>query len=345
MGPAIATSIILNSSLNEDFELIHIKTNINDSVSSMGRFSLGKAFRNLGLYFKLFGKCIGKRPKLVLIPISQTTMGFLKDAPYIWIGWITGRRVLLQLRGSNWKNWLETASPLTRWYVRLTCKRAKGVIVLGTNLRHLFESIFPEDRIYVVPNGGNYSLPDASSNNKVRILYLANYLPTKGFDLFLTALSRVKERNYVVESFGAWDNPDFEATCRGLIEQHNLPVVVNGPVWGEEKLRVLASADLFVFIPQHPEGHPWVIVEAMAAGLPIISTDQGAIIESVVHGKNGLIVPDSDAEATAKALNKLIDDTLLREQMGKASRLHYLNNFTEEKMVEHLRSTFKRVIG
>jgi len=67
-------------------------------------------------------------------------------------------------------------------------------------------------------------------------------------------------------------------------------VHVVGPVVGTQKFELLSSSDIFVFPTYYPpEGHPWVIVEALAAGLPIISTDQGAITESVFHGvrKNG----------------------------------------------------------
>ena len=345
MGPAIATSIILNSDLNKDFELIHLKTNINDSISTMGRFNFKKGFKSIGLYFKLFGICVIQRPKLVLIPVSQTTMGFIKDAIYIWTAWITGRKVLLQLRGSNWKNWQESSPGLVRWYTRLTCKRAKGVIVLGKNLVHLFEDIFPEDRIHVVSNGADFNYPPKIKQETTTLLYLANYIPTKGFDLFLESLCKVSNKDYRVVSHGAWDNPEYERKCKAIIEKNGLPVEVNGPVAGNEKLNCFAHADAFVFIPQHPEGHPWVIVEAMAARLPIISTDQGAIIESVIHEKNGFIVPKGDLEATSQSINTLISNADLREEMGKASRKQYESHFTEEKMVENLKRTFNKVIG
>lgn len=345
MGPAIATSIILNSDLNSDFDITHLKTNINGSISTMGRFNFGKAFRSIGLYFSLFVKCVSNRPKLVLIPISQTTMGFVKDAIYIWTAWITGRKILLQLRGSNWKNWQNSTSGFVRWYTRFTCRRTKGVVVLGNNLVHLFEDVFPRERIYVVPNGANFDYPTKVENKKPKLLYLANYIPTKGFDLFLKSLCHLPNKDYQVVSYGAWDNPNYKEKCKSIIEDNQLPVEVNGPIAGDEKLKCFANADAFVFIPQHPEGHPWVIVEAMAAGLPIVSTDEGAIVESVIHQENGFIVPHGDDGATSEVINKLISDPILRGTMGKSSRLKYETLFTEEKMVENLKKTFNSVIG
>ena len=93
-----------------------------------------------------------------------------------------------------------------------------------------------------------------------------------------------------------------------------------------------------------PEGHPWVIVEAMAAGLPIISTDQGAITESVVDGVNGFIVEKRNPTAIAEKIITLIDDTHLRHKMGKASRIFYEEKFTEKHLVENFKTCFYAVI-
>ena len=81
------------------------------------------------------------------------------------------------------------------------------------------------------------------------------------------------------------------------------------------------------------EGHPWVIVEAMAAGLPIITTDQGCISESVINGKNGFIIPKRDPDAVTEKLIYLIEHPEIREKMGQKSRELYESNFTQEHFV------------
>jgi glycosyltransferase involved in cell wall biosynthesis len=94
-----------------------------------------------------------------------------------------------------------------------------------------------------------------------------------------------------------------------------------------------------------PEGHPWVLVEAMAAGLPIISTDQGAITESVIDGVNGFIVDSNNPLQIAEKLEYLMDHPEIREKMGKESRRLYEENFTEEKMIEKLKDVFNTVLN
>jgi glycosyltransferase involved in cell wall biosynthesis len=116
------------------------------------------------------------------------------------------------------------------------------------------------------------------------------------------------------------------------------------PIHGDLKIRTLSEADVFIFAPNAPEGHPWVIVEAMAAGLPIITTDQGAITESVIDGENGFIVPIKNPAAISDKLKILIENKTIREQMGYRSRELYEQNLTEEKMVERLQSVLNKVL-
>lgn len=351
MGPAIATKIILDSKLNDDFELVHLDTTINREIATMGSWSLAKSWRNFALYFKLAGKIIKHRPKLVLIPISQTTMGFLKDALFILISVFLVRKVLVQLRGSNFKNWQAKAGGMTRMFVKFVLSCASGVIVLGDNLRHLFEDHFLPHQIHVVPNGRQFSqllVPhDYEPPKELSVLYFANFLPSKGFEDVLNAVRILQERKvsgYKLYSAGSWDNEEYETRCRNLIAEHNLPVEIYPPIGGSAKSAMFTNSHIFVFPPVMPEGHPWVVVEAMASSLPIISTDQGAIVESVLDGHNGYIVAPNAPEQIADKLEALIQNDELRKRMSDNSWDHYKANFTEAKMVENLRNVFYKMI-
>ena len=97
------------------------------------------------------------------------------------------------------------------------------------------------------------------------------------------------------------------------------------------------EADVFVFPTYYPfEGHPWVIVEAMAAALPIITTNQGCIKETVIDGKNGFIIPKKDPDAIAEKIICFITHPELRETMGNMSRKLYEENFTEKHFVQRM---------
>ena len=143
---------------------------------------------------------------------------------------------------------------------------------------------------------------------------------------------------------GSWSDSDFEKHCKSIVERNEIPVTFHSSKSGYDKLQILADADIFVFPPKTPEGHPWVIVEAMAAGLPIISTDQGAIAESVQNGINGFIVEPGNPEEIANKISLLISHPEIRLAMGRESRMVYEANFTEEKMVERLSNVFNKIL-
>lgn len=346
MGPAIATQIILNSGLKESFNLIHFDTRINTDVSTMGRWSFGKLYKTLKHYQEFKKLVKATQPQIILVPISQTTMGFYKDARFIFIG-AKYAKVVVQLRGSNFKNWLSDAGASTNHFVRKTLKKCAGVIVLGNNLKHLFEDYFSDEQIFVVPNGADYQLK-TSKAEELNVLYLANFLPSKSFDDVLKALVILKEKgitDFKFKAAGAWDNEVFKQQCLAIIEENQLTnVELLPPQSGEAKMQLFADASVFVFCPKMPEGHPWVVVEAMANSLPIIATNQGAIVESVIDGKNGFIVSAESPAAIAEKLELLINDVELRKQFSEYSKQHYLAHFTEKKMVDNLSKTFKRTL-
>jgi len=110
-------------------------------------------------------------------------------------------------------------------------------------------------------------------------------------------------------------------------------------------LKILKNSDIFIFTPKEPEGHPWVIVEALAAGLPIISADQGAITESVHNKVNGFIVDPINITQITSRLQYLIDNEAERIIMANQSREIYLKYFTQKIMVDKLKTVFETVIN
>jgi glycosyltransferase involved in cell wall biosynthesis len=347
IGPSIATEIILKSSLNNYFELIHLDTKINNEIRSFGRWNLGKVLRNISIYFKMISLVRKTKPDVVLIPISQTTTGFFKDSLFILIAKLFNRKIIVQLRGSNFKTWVSHSSSINRWYVKQILNKTKGIIVLGNKLKYLFEDYYPGSKIFVVPNGADYNIPKRNKSNEIKILYLSNLLASKGIeDVFkaIEILNNKTDIKFSIDVIGEWYNEHDKKICLSIKENNQLPIHIHSSKGVKEKFQYLADADIFLFPPREPEGHPWSIVEAMSAGLPIISTDMGAITESVMDGVSGFIVESKHPEQIAEKLELLMKDTELRNKMGEASRSLYLANFTETRMMERLTAVFNEII-
>ena len=351
MGPSMATEIILNSSLNNEFELIHMDTSDHRDLKFLSKFDYENVSLALKQYTKLIYLILTKRPDIVYIPISQTTLGYLRDVPFIIISKVFGRKVVCHLRGGYFHKWYESTNSMMRWIVRCTHSLVDGQIVLGEKLKWLFNNIIPEKKIFVVPNGRDFEFSFNSNKeaNKVKILYLSNLIRTKGVLDVLLAVPEVYKIHKNIEFIFAGSERDTEVKKeidQFLYKNGYLPVRFIGPIHGKEKYSLYEISDIFTFPTYYiMEGHPWVIIEAMAAGLPIITTNHAAITESVKDGVNGFIVEKQNPKQIAEKIIYLIENPDIRKKMGEASRRLYLENFTEEKMVERMKKAFEYVLA
>lgn len=351
MGPTVATEILLRSRLRELFDLIHLDTSDHRDLSTLGAIDFGNIYLAIKHYAVMLWLLITKRPGLVYIPVSQTTIGYLRDSVFILIAALFRRKVVCHLRGGNFKNWLDSTGAIMRRYVSVVHSLVDGQIVLGERLKSLFEGLLPSHRIFVVPNGRNFDKFSLKreGNDGITVLYLANFIREKGVLDVLHAVPQVHQScpDVVFRFAGNWNDPVVKREFMAFLRDHpDLPVEVVGPVSGAAKNDMLGSADIFVFPSYYPaEGHPWVIVEAMAAALPVISTDQGAIAEYVQDGINGFIIGKRDPFHIATSIILLASDRDKRERMGRDSRRLYEESLTEASLVERMAHVFHEVLA
>jgi glycosyltransferase involved in cell wall biosynthesis len=199
----------------------------------------------------------------------------------------------------------------------------------------------PDERIAVVHPGIDVarwdvarSAPPASA--PLRILFVGNFVWRKGLRTLLSALPLVGRP------------VELHVVTGDEIEPPDASVVVHrGLTPGSEELRRrFAEADVFAF-PTGADAVPWVVAEAMAAGLPVVASDVAAIPEML--GASGLAVPRDDAAALAAALRDLADDPDRRAALGAAARARAHERFAQERqlgrIVEVLRTACERHRG
>ncbi|MFN2489611.1 MAG: glycosyltransferase [Actinomycetota bacterium] len=127
-------------------------------------------------------------------------------------------------------------------------------------------------------------------------------------------------------------------------------VSLPGPCPRDRLVPIYQRADIFALTPfVTPEGDrdgiPNALLEAMACGLPVVTSGAGGIRELVTDGVNGLIVKSRDAEAIATTLAALLDDAPLRERLGSAARRTVVERFDAFEHVEELAALFRSVRG
>ena len=178
----------------------------------------------------------------------------------------------------------------------------------------------------------------------VNLFFLSNLIPSKGVYVLLDACRILKERGhgFVCRFVGGETKEMDRATFEAEVQRRGLEGMVRyeGPKYGEEKEEYWCSSDVFVQ-PTYEDCFPLTIVEAMQHGLPVVSTDEGAVPDIVVDGENGFICRRKDVEGLAQALERLLQDEALRHRMGAEGYRRYKENFTlqcfEHRFTEILR--------
>ena len=159
-------------------------------------------------------------------------------------------------------------------------------------------------------------------------------------DRFLDVVREIKKRGVDLNFSIAGDGELLDA-CRERIRREDLPVTILG--WQSDVERILSSADMIVLTSDN-EGTPLSLIQAGMAGLPVITTNVGSVPEIVLDGVTG-IVTGLDVQEIASALEKLVNDKVLRLKLGNAAREFTLSNFGVNRLVHDHEELYKRLLS
>lgn len=254
------------------------------------------------------------------ITVAESVAGNLKDlliylcllgrlnTTYIHLHGGAGMRVLL--------------SQQHPWLLRLNhffLKRLAGVIVLGDRLASIYDNLVPPNRVHIVKNfAPNDTFVSASqlrrklTNNKsVRVLYLSNLLPGKGYSDLLASIKLLPDpvlKTLEIDFAGGFETESDRSVFLETIK--DMPQVrYHGMVNGAYKRDLLAQAHIFCLPTYYPyEGQPISILEAYASGCAVLTTDHSGIFDIFSPGINGLVVEKKSPDSIATAISALATD-------------------------------------
>jgi len=172
-------------------------------------------------------------------------------------------------------------------------------------------------------------------------------VPVKNHELFLNAAKivagncRHKNVRFVIIGDG---EIDYRKSLEKKAEELDLTQKVIFAGWQEEMASVYQDLDLLVLTSLN-EGTPVTIIEAMAAGCPVVSTDVGGVADVVEHGISGLLAPSGDAEALADHMLKLLEDDKLREEIEQNAKEKVLEKYSVARLHDDLRELYMQILN
>lgn len=238
---------------------------------------------------------------------------------------------------------------LNNWRIRYSYRRllpkAAGIIYVSRALADNLESIgFSHPNTHIIPSGVDVDLfipgqPECSGMALAVGRFVEKKAPHHTIKAFASIADQYPNARLEMVGEGA-----LFSQCRSLVEELGIgeKIILHGAREHEFVQRKMAEAAMFV---QHSvttqdgdtEGLPTAIQEAMATGLPVVSTRHSGIPEAVLEGNTGFLVDEHDVEGMGRAMGKLLSNPSLRERMGKAGRKRAVEHFSCEKLLARLR--------
>ncbi len=179
--------------------------------------------------------------------------------------------------------------------------------------------------------------------SKPLLLFVGRLRHYKGLNVLIDAMRSI-DAHLLVIGTGL-----MEAEWRAQVTALGLDARISflGDLSDAEKMVMLYAADLFVLpSTNHAEAFGIVLVEAMACGLPLITTELGTGTSFVnQHEQTGLVVPPNDALAMATAINRLLGDETLRQRMAAAALARAQNDFSQATMAKRMLELYQEVLS
>ncbi|MGA2887879.1 MAG: glycosyltransferase family 4 protein [Terracidiphilus sp.] len=234
-----------------------------------------------------------------------------------------------------------------KFYLRQKVEHASFILCISDYCRsQLMRISAPEhwDKMHVVRLGidPNVFCPmreQPKTERTLEVLCVGRLVPSKGQLILLRACGILLSQGHSLRVRLVGAGPDREH-LEAFAEQKNIAVIFEGAKSHDETRQLLESADIFA-LASFAEGVPVALMEAMAMEIPCVSTRIAGIPELIRDGLDGLLVPASSTEALASALERLIEDPLLRRSLGVAGSKRVLDLYNLPLNVGSLARVFR----
>lgn len=325
-SPLIQDLIIIDTSpkfLKQQKHFEFSLANIKQAVSIIYNFSINVGKVDSTLIFGSNGYVVSLAP--ILLCIAK----------------LNRKRCFFRVFGGSLDQYVTGLRPPLKWLAITTLRNFSGVIVQTNLMRNHFSQLLDDQTVHYVP-GYRQSSKDTGIEKKfnkdstLKIVFVGIIKQDKGILVLLDAMRQLSKRNIDIELtvYGTISKTIRDEFERSIGELNNTKYA--GILDWRKVIETLSLQDTLV-LPTfyHSEGHPGVLIEAMMAGIAIISTNFRSIPEIVAHEQNGLLVSPSSVPELTKAIERLAYDRDLLLQLARNNSAKS-KNFTAETLVNKI---------
>jgi glycosyltransferase involved in cell wall biosynthesis len=329
-GISSVVNVYREHGLFQRFPVIYLATHVDGAAPKKLRYCIRAWLRLMGLL------AMGK-VTLVHVHIA-TGASFWRKLLFVYPAFALRVPAILHLHSGDFDEYAE--APLRRWLVRDMFERAACIVVLSDTWQQWAATVCHNPNI--VPIYNPVRLPpavDARQRDACCILFLGQMIEFKGVYDLLRAAAHLRHRHprmkLVMAGDGQVQQVRSEAERLGL-QDH---VEVLEWVSGAAKLALLERAAIYA-LPSYCEGLPMSVLEAMAAGLPVVCTPVGGLPEAVTDGIEGRVVAPGDIAALVAALDDLLSSPERCRRMGEAARRKIEARFSDTRVLPQVENLY-----
>ncbi len=359
-GSSIYFSNLLNSKIKDEFDVAHIDISDHrnlDNLSKLDFTNVKIALKNIYSLYKMLGNF---EPEMVYIPVASNFLPYLRDGLFILTSaYFSKAKIVIHLHEGGYfrDGFYNNSNFIVKHFIRKSLSKVDTAIVLGDRLKFIFKGLVKN--IVAVPNGiesNSNAKPNKKiehPNDKIIIGFLGNLFESKGLlDLLYAAVIVIKKFSNIEFQFaGAWSEKERKTKEKAehIIDSNNIKGKVKffGVVTGNDKEYFLNRIDMLIFPTWYKyEGFGIVIIEAMSAGVPVVSSkDIATIPDIVLDGETGILVEIKNPVMLADAIIKLIENPAMRKEMGMKGKQRYENFFTLDINIQRMIDVFNAVLN
>jgi glycosyltransferase involved in cell wall biosynthesis len=244
----------------------------------------------------------------------------------------------------RWRNWFNA------WIERASLRRVDRVITVSASLGSYIRrrGIAPE-RIAVVPNGVPVQGPLVARPTPCgtwTLGMMALFRPRKGLEVLLETLAELRSRGREVRlrAVGTFETPEYHASVMDLVEHLALQDIIDWRGFQTDIAAELAQMDLFVLPSLFGEGLPMVVLEAMAAGVPVVGTRVEGIPEAIRDDVDGLLAVPGDAIDLSQVIGRVLDGAPDWHALRTSAHDRQRQLYSDRSMAQGVAEAYRRVL-
>jgi glycosyltransferase involved in cell wall biosynthesis len=268
----------------------------------------------------------------------------LRKSIFILLLGTARKKILFHFHGAAFGREYQSSPGFIKIYIKFIFEHCHKVICLSRSWAQIVHEIAPKAEILVLPNGVRMPAERTSKSrqDEIIITFLGQIGERKGVFDVLPVIKTLLDQDHRIKMLIA-GNGDIARLLRE-IEANGLQDSVEYLGWVDQdrKSSLYGMTDILV-LPSYQEGMPMTILEAMAHGIPVLSSPVGGTPEVIVDGVNGFLVPPGDREGLYAKLEKLIASEDLRKTLGERGRITIKMNHDLEGVLKNLHDWYDTI--